>query len=131
METKFLHEYDLLPWIEVHTEAKILYYSDYYDGPMTGMLLWNGKKYWFEMYKHFDDWNAPRRYVVLEISEEDLQEEEARHQLWVECSGNYCFDFDVLSDHKPTKDIEVYYKTYPVDEAEPMTGKPVAIMNEP
>lgn len=38
-----LHKYDLLPYLEEHKDFKILYESSYYDGPLDGMLLWEGK----------------------------------------------------------------------------------------
>lgn len=129
MDTKFLHEYDFLPWVDVDTEVTILYYDNYWDGPMSGMLIWNGQMYWFDVYKGFANYHKTRRYVILELSEEELLFEEIRHQLWVECCGNNCFNLP--KDYAPTKPIELFYKTYPPSAQTRPSGKPIACMGEP
>lgn len=131
MEREFLHEYDFLPWIDIKdldAEIKTLYYSDYWDGPLTGAILWNGKKYWFEVYRFEDDYNKDRTVVLMDLSEEDWIEEEERQQLWMQCSGNRCYDLP--ENYEPTKSTDYYYAKYPPGSKERLTGKPVAHLSE-
>lgn len=77
----------------------------------------------------YRDTEFGRAYVIVELSEKDFEAERVKHQLWVECCGNYCYDLP--EDHKPTKPIELFYETYPPSKKEwnyVCTGKPVAHM---
>lgn len=126
-----LSRYDLLPFL-LRDEVTVLYECGYYDGPMDGMLLWNGKKYWFSMYRDYPPgtWAfnyVGRTFVIIELTEEDYKTEAVKHQLWIECCGNYCYDLS--PNHKPTKPLNLYYETYPPDRSHENyveNGKPVA-----
>jgi hypothetical protein len=46
------------------TEVKTLYSVSHYDGPMTGVAEWRGKRY----YCRCPSWDmAPRKYLLIEI----------------------------------------------------------------
>lgn len=106
-------------------EYKVLYDHDWYDGPCSGMILWKDQKYWFFW---IDEEEGARVAMAIQLSPEDLEKERVRHQSWVECCGNYCYDLP--EGHQPTRPIEDYYTAYPVDSKssqEEYIGKPVGI----
>jgi DNA primase large subunit len=76
-----------IPKIEIH-QFWMLFTHMYYDGIINGVMSYEGKKYWFEMFDEFheleydkelddyfvkdNDWY--RRYAVVEVSHELMQE---------------------------------------------------------
>jgi hypothetical protein len=61
----------------------MLWHSNYYDGPLSGMALYEGKKVWFEC----DEWEHDnlyhmRTFNLYELSEEEIAEEEYWHELF-------------------------------------------------
>lgn len=76
-------------------DLKMLWHSDYYDHPLTGMALYNGKKVWFKVGKEDD--LGEERYDLLQLTPELLEELERRHKMFQEMVGYHC-------DHDP----EVY-----------------------
>ena len=133
-DEEYLCEYDLLPHLKI-TDVKVLYHSSYYDGPLDGMLEWNGEKYWYLMYRDFphtmenlesDDemFDGTRCYVILKLSDEEMEEEAIVHKLWVECCGNGCYDLP--EDYKPIKPTKLFYETYPPHLRKEKKGTPIA-----
>jgi hypothetical protein len=41
-------DYLQLPIIEKH-DLRFLWYSDFWDGPKSGLLIYRGKKHWFQI----------------------------------------------------------------------------------
>ncbi|MCU0240192.1 MAG: hypothetical protein MUC29_12185, partial [Pyrinomonadaceae bacterium] len=84
-----------LPKIEKN-EIRLLWADDWFDGVINGVLLYQNKKCRFEMIEENNDDNTQnfyRRYLIIELTERQLQEEEYWHKLFVENVGSH-FDFD-------------------------------------
>jgi hypothetical protein len=60
------------------TGVRVLWYSDWYDGPVSGLVVVEGNALWFEAVwdAESDDWADPRRLVLHELSADEL------HDLW-------------------------------------------------
>src|SRR5215207_5227193 len=84
-------DYLLLPEID-RGEVKLLWHSDFWDGPTSGMLLYRGKKHWFQVCDESDDPDLQdyyRRFLIIELSDRQLEEEEYWHSLFREKVGTH------------------------------------------
>lgn len=88
-EVKITKNISLLPKIN-EKDLKFLWYNDWWDGPISGMLTYQNKKYWFDILS--EDGSSPdvyyRRYLIIELSEEQVKHKEYWHDLWVEGMGS-------------------------------------------
>ena len=95
--------YLLTPTIE-RNEVKLLWASDYWDGPLSGMLEYKSQPYWFLLcaegtdncaeessQESNSDWY--RRFMVVELSTAQLQDEEYWHELFKQKVGMH-MDYD-------------------------------------
>ena len=61
----------------------LLYENEIWDGPLTGLCLWNGEKYYFhsiEQYnKEYNLEKIPRPYFLIKLTDEQLINEELLH----------------------------------------------------
>lgn len=58
-------------------EAEILWISGYYDGPLSGMVLYEGRMCWFET---SDDPGLPkRRYFLYDLEDWEIAKITTRH----------------------------------------------------
>jgi len=63
-------------------EIKISYANDIWDGPLEGICLWKGKKYYFYCVeddpKDYETYKPgfPRRFVLIDLTSEQIKEEE-------------------------------------------------------
>jgi hypothetical protein len=94
-------------------DVRLLWYADFWDGPINGLCIYQNKKHWFEMSADdaFPDTNQ-RRFVVLDLSPEQLADEEQWHELFRQKVGTHC-DFE--EPHPEIKPIEFhreFYDTY-------------------
>lgn len=63
---------------------------DFWDGPITGVVLYEGVKYWAQQCaEHVEAEPWYRRYLIIELSEEQLQDEEYWHRLFEEKVGTH------------------------------------------
>ena len=69
-------------------DVKILWESNRWDGPLNGMCLYKDKKMWFECAGEDDD--RYRRYILIELTPDELAEEEKWHNLFREKVGTHC-----------------------------------------
>jgi hypothetical protein len=75
----------------------LLWHDDFWDGPLSGLLLWQGERLWFQMQEQYeppDDadttpWPWYRRYLVVRLTPEQLREEEGWHDLFRKCVGTH------------------------------------------
>ncbi|HNT76083.1 MAG TPA: hypothetical protein PKH77_13800 [Anaerolineae bacterium] len=102
----YLKYYRQLPQIDVK-EVRMLWHCAYWDGPLDGILLYQGKLHWFqifytlrtdEMQSRVDEeniaWNDYFvRYLIIELSEEQIKEEEYWHGLFRQKVGTHT-DYD-------------------------------------
>ena len=97
--------------------TRLLWAHDYYDGPINGMVLWEGKKAWFEqgeerfdkvpmspreieaLKKYPDAYSAYeaqgfvetveiRQYKVYAVTEEEFSPRDHNVSFWIETVGN-------------------------------------------
>lgn len=86
-------------------EMRKLYHLGYWDGPLSGMCLVDGQKYFFECIEEWldnnsypeddDDFEAPwyRRYLLWRLTEEQLTSLEERHAKFQRMVGRHT-DYD-------------------------------------
>lgn len=72
-----VHAASCLSGLPELTGVRKLWFSDWYDGPITGVALQDGREYWFVMVTNDDDrgsWDFdPRVYVLHRLSGEQLE----------------------------------------------------------
>lgn len=100
--SKFKENYQKLP--QLPTMRK-LWHSNYWDGPLSGMCLIEGQKYWFECVEEWldnnsypeddDDFETPwyRRFLIWKLTDEQQATIEARHAKFQRMVGTHC-DYD-------------------------------------
>ena len=66
------------------SEVRLLWYSDFWDGPRSGMLVYRGEQCWFQVIaENRDDEPAwYRRFAVLRLTPEQHAEECRWHELF-------------------------------------------------
>jgi|SRR5579859_979807 len=112
VDAENIHE---LPKVETK-EVRLLWHSSYWDGPVDGLLIYKGRKYWFEM---LDDGEVPgdvRRFLIIELSPAELDEEERWHELFRAKVGMHC-DYDEagkarLGELRPKEMWSEFYAAY-------------------
>ncbi len=82
-------------------KIRMLWHSDYWDGPMTGLALVNGEKVWF----HFDgeDPSGPRTFAIYRLPPDLLDLLEMWHRVFQEHVGEHC---DYLEDGTRTLGVK-------------------------
>ena len=81
--------YHRVPRVE-RNDVRLLWHSDFWDGPRSGMLLYKGEECWFELFAENDDpreWY--RRFAILRLSFDQLAEEHRWHELFRRCVGTH------------------------------------------
>ncbi|MEU4339564.1 hypothetical protein AB0F59_33830 [Micromonospora lupini] len=85
-----MHDPAVLDGLAELTDVRMLWFADYYDGPLDGLALFDGREYWFIAVA--DEHGVPvdqerRCYVLHAISEEQAQAEWADHRDFVAVVG--------------------------------------------
>ena len=69
----------------------MLWYSDYYDGPISGLADYAGKKVWFQCLKfEYENIHGTRSFGFYELSDEEVEYEENWHQYFRDTVGHHC-----------------------------------------
>lgn len=65
--------------------VRMLWYDDWYDGPLDGLATYGGREYWFAAVDDHDrhGWH-PRRYLLQPLTAEQITHEWAEHR---ECAA--------------------------------------------
>ena len=74
------------------SELKFLWYSNWFDGFISGMVSYQGEKCWVDVLSENDGSDPSgyyRRYLVFELSPEQLEEIEYWYKLFVEKVGSH------------------------------------------
>jgi hypothetical protein len=110
--------YFLLPKID-QTELKILWVDDYWDGPKSGLLEYQCHKYWFQICHENEDpelTNYYRHFLIIDLSDEQLKEEEYWHKLFREKVGHHMDGWGInkesLKTLKPQEKRAEFYDAY-------------------
>lgn len=76
-------------------EAKMLWHSDFWDGPISGMLSYQGQSHWFEMIEENEDSRGTwcRRYAILKLTADQREDERYWHELFRANVGTHT-DYD-------------------------------------
>jgi hypothetical protein len=94
----FKNNYQQFPQLP---EMKKLCHFNYWDGPLSGLCLINGNKYWYECVEEWldnnrypdddDDFEPPwyRRYLIWKLTDEQLAAIEARHAKFQRMVGTH------------------------------------------
>jgi hypothetical protein len=70
---------------------RLLWHVGFYDGPLSGLCLYEGRVHWFQIKGGALDPDEERRdFEIVALSDEQVQAEEERHALWVQHVGNHC-----------------------------------------
>ena len=94
-------------------ELRILWIHDYYDGVISGMLVYDGRLRWFECCNLSFD-HQPRRFVIRDLNDEQVADEEKWHALFVEHVGDH---WTMREDRergtvKPVEEHARFYEPY-------------------
>ncbi len=82
-----------LPRID-RQDVRLLWHSDFWDVPLSGLVLYRGKKYWFQTARDTPpDATDKIVYVLVELSAQQLQIEEHWHALFRQKVGPHT-DYD-------------------------------------
>lgn len=81
-----------LPKVKWH-DLRILWHCGYWDGPRSGLLSYKDIKYWFQVFDEPDDATIFRRFLIIELSTEQVREEEQWHDLFRQKVGTHT-DYD-------------------------------------
>lgn len=61
-------------------EIEILYTDEIYDGPLSGLCLWRGQKYYFCSIEYSVDLAKPQSYFLVRLTQEQLENDESLHE---------------------------------------------------
>jgi hypothetical protein len=126
-EDFYIEYYQQLPQID-EKKIRLLWHHSYFDGPINGILLYEGKTHWFKLFyplrtdeirsrtdKDGIVWNDYFvRYLVIELTEEQVREEEYWHELFRQKVGTHT-DYDEngqrkISELKPENSQKEYFE---------------------
>jgi hypothetical protein len=111
-------------------DVALLWHDDFWDGPLSGVLLWRGERFWFQMREEYEPpgdagaepWPWYRRFLVIRLTPEQLREEEGWHELFTRCVGTHSDDPDgrretgaVHPKERWPEFYEAYNRRVPVD----------------
>ena len=73
--------------------VQFLWHSSFWDYSQSGMLLYSGEKCWFQVIEENEGNEWFRRFLVIRLTAEQLQEEESWHELFRQKVGTHT-DYD-------------------------------------
>jgi hypothetical protein len=96
-------------------ESKIdyLWIGDFWDGPLSGMLILDGSECWFECFAESEEEGSPwyRRYAVVSLSPEQLKQEKEVHADFQQYVGRH-WDCDASSEDRGVRPQEKHHLFY-------------------
>jgi hypothetical protein len=70
-------------------ELNFLWFDDYYDGMLYGMLEYNKTKFRFEIITDYSKEIFPRIFAIVALTEEEIEEETCWNNLFLKHVGNH------------------------------------------
>jgi hypothetical protein len=108
--------FDYIKYSQIpHEDVRYLWFSDFWDGPMSGMALYNGQPYWFEMVEENREYpnGFYRRFGLFEMSPEEIEEETRWHNLFREKVGEHTtYNMEGKEVNAPMKPSEMWKEFY-------------------
>ena len=102
---------DDLPFLR-EGDYSLLWISDFWDGPISGMLLHAGREQWFEMFRENDDDDSLdqwyRRYAVVALTAEQMAKEHEVHEDFRRYVGTY-WDVGSPGVYRPEEEHHLFY----------------------
>lgn len=99
-------------------DVQVLWFDNWYDGPVAGLAEWRGDQYWFNTAN--DRWYAecPRQFVLLRVPRVDLDREWAIHRDFEESVGTHFCDHlnDDERRHRPNPDEQAFWERHPEED---------------
>jgi hypothetical protein len=99
------------------TGVRLLFHEDWYDGPLTGLAEYQGRTYFYEAVwdDAADDWTHPRRLVLREVPDSEIEEEWRDHRAFERHVGTmHCGHLDAAERvQRPQRDWSRFYKNRP------------------
>lgn len=97
--------------------VQMLWHNDWYDGPLEGVATFEGSEYYFRV--ESEDWvdQSPRRYVLIKLVADELDQEHLEHAAFERLVGTrYCEHVppDQRVQRTPANWPE-FYRLYPND----------------
>jgi hypothetical protein len=90
-------------------EIRLLWHWDFWDGPISGLCLYDHEKYWFEMCWEGE---TSRRFVIRRLSPEQLADALKWHELFREKVGTHCDYDETRPQVKPKESHREFYEAY-------------------
>jgi len=95
--------------LDKEPDLTMLWHSDYYDGPLSGMALYNGEHVWFDC--NDDPFDGDRIYALYRLSTETKQELLRQHKLFEHHVGTHSnHDPNDHQEYSGGNDPEKYYE---------------------
>ncbi len=98
-----MHEKDDTPAITM------LWYSNYYDGPLSGLAEYKGERVWFDCVEWEDNPWQMRTFGLYKMSAKELAYEDKWHALWNKLVGYRC-DFGVDKENIEETNSDEYFR---------------------
>jgi hypothetical protein len=99
-------------------EIKIIFATNWWDGPLSGLCLYNGEKHWFQATEEWYEEDKPywRRFAVVKLTPEQIVDEEKWHELFKEKVGESLpyVDGVLVRNTEPLKPKEKWHEFYDV-----------------
>jgi hypothetical protein len=98
-------------------DIRMVWHSDFWDVPISGLLLYHGEKYWFQTAGdiRYSD-SSGTIYLVVQLSRQQLEEEEYWHDLFRQKVGNHTdygeYGNRTLNAQKPPNTHSEFYDAY-------------------
>jgi hypothetical protein len=96
-------------------EVQLLWHADYWDGPLNGLCRYRDRKCWFELCAEGEPEAGDkfyRRYLLLELGKDQLDEEEYWHRLFQEKVGTHADYGEAQREVKPRHSWAEFYEPY-------------------
>jgi len=97
---------------------RLLWHCGFWDGPLSGICLFNGRKHWFRIAAAEVDSEENRIFEIIYLTDDQIRLEEERHVVWVENVGCHC-DYDEFNKRpigniKPSEKWRNFYDLPPL-----------------
>lgn len=93
----------------------LLWHSGFWDGPISGMLSYDGREHWFEMIQENDiveEGRWYRRFAVVTLTRDQIDREHKVHEDFRQHVGTHCdyaHDSQGLQGVRPKEQWHLFY----------------------